>query len=230
MAWREELHPRDGRGRFAPKGSLPAVSIKRTLAALQVASDEDLMDVFHRLSSTKKLDKASLAAIDAELARRDGTADLPPPEDTPAQKHVDQLVGRGWSYAEAYAEAYGRSGKAIAAQERASLVERRKGESLEQARRRAYRELVALQALQAEEATRGNLTSRRCAQVDPMTLWSAPPERARRCASEELQRWWDSQGGRMTYAQWRAQLVTTRGARAAAQRSRLAGSGRDFGL
>jgi hypothetical protein len=229
MAWREDLHPRDAHGRFAHKGALPAISIKATLANLRVASDDELMDVYHRLSATKRLDTRKLAAIDAELARREGAPDLAEPDDTPEQLHVDQLVARGYSYAEAYAEAYGTSGRDVDRDQAAALVDRRKGETLEQARRRAYAEMVTLQALQAEEATRGNLTSKRCPGVDPAALWSGPAARARKCASEELLRWWESNGGRTTYTEFRAQLVNTSGARRAAENVRLGGSGRDFG-
>lgn len=230
MAWREELHPRDTRGRFTRKGSLPTVSIKTTLANLAAASDDDLLDVFHRLSATKRLDEKSLRAIDAELARREGVADLPAAEDTPQQRQLDDLVRRGWSYAEAYAEAYGASAGRVDSQQQAALLDRRKGESLEHARRRAYAELVALEALQAEEATRGNLLAHRCRDLDPAALWSGPAARARKCASEELKRWWEDHGGRRTYTQFRATLVGTSGARKAAEKVRLGGSGRDFGL
>ena len=229
MAWREELHPRDARGRFARKGSMPAVSIKTTLSNLQMASDDDLFDVYHRLSSTKRLDKRSLAAIDAELARREGKASLPPPVDTPEQVKVDELVGRGYSYAEAFAEAYGRSSASVAREQADVALDRRRGETREQAIRRSYQAMVALESLQAEEATRGNLLSRRCPHADPRSLWSGPAARARKCASEELLRWWEEHGGRRTYTEWRARFVAPGRARQAAERSRLAGSGRDFG-
>jgi hypothetical protein len=230
MAWRSDLHPRDAKGRFANKGSLPAVSIAATMANLRAASDDDLMDVFHRLSARKILDKRALAAMDTELARREGIEDLTEATASPEQTRVDELVRRGWSYPEAYAEAYGRSAKRAASQERASLVERQRGESVESARRRAYREMVALNALQAEEATRGNLVTHRCRDVDPTSLWSAPPARARKCASPELLEFWEAHGGRLTYAQFRAQLVGTGAARGVAAAQRQAGAGRDFGL
>ena len=229
MVWREELHPRDAAGKFARKGSLPAVSIKHTLANLRIVSNDELLDVFHRISARKKLSISALSSIDAELKRREEVATWPEPDDTPEQRTVDDLVRRGWDYADAYAEAYGKSHKQIAREQRASLVDRRAGESTEQARRRAYRELVALQALQAEEATRGNLVSKWCRDVDPLTLWGAAPNRARRCSSEELQRWWESHGGRLTYAEFRAQLAGS-GVRSARAAAAGRGAGRDFGL
>jgi hypothetical protein len=231
MAWREELHPRDDRGRFARKGALPAVSIKATLTNLRLASDDQLFDIFHRISARKKPSIEQLTAIDAELARRDGTAELaevePPTEN---ERRTDELVTRGWSYADAYAEVHGLSAKRIAQQQKAALIDRRAGETLETARRRAYREMMALSALQAEEATRGNLLTHPCRSVDPASLWSATPSRANRCASEELKRFWESHGGRPTYAEWKARLGGDHRQRAAAAAGRGAAAGRDFGV
>jgi hypothetical protein len=220
MAWREDLHPRDARGRFAVKGSAPVPQIKATLADLTAAPDDDLFDVFHRLSSRSKLDTKSLTAIGAELARREGLAKLPPAaEPTPEEAHADDLIRRGYSYAEAYTEAYGKpAGRGDGVQ-----IERREGESLEHARRRAYAELVDLQALQAEEATRANLVKGKCRGTDPAALWSASPARARRCATDELKMWWQDNGGRLTYQAWKDQLK----GRATASTS---GNGQDYGI
>ena len=156
--------------------------------------------------------------------------ELPEPADTPEDRHLDDLVRRGYSYADAYAEVYQVSAGRVAAEERAALVDKRAGETREQAVRRSYAELVALQVLQAEEATRGNLLSGRCRDIDPASLWSGRGDRARKCASEELMRWWEEQGGRRTYTEYRAQLVGGRTAKVAAEKTRLAGSGRDFGV
>lgn len=230
MTWREELHPRDEAGRFARKNSLSAVSIKNTLANLHMASDDELLDVFGRLSRAKRLRTKDFLAIDAELTRRDNPdgPGLPEPDPSPEQARVDQLVGRGWSYADAYAEVYEAStGRG---DEHADLVDKRKGETREQAVRRSYAELVALQALQAEEATRGNLVRPGCRGIDPIALWSGRADRARKCASEELARWWEENGGRKNYTQYKAELT---GGSAGRRRSRAtagAGSGRDFGL
>jgi hypothetical protein len=197
-------------------------------ANLREASDDDILDVIGRVAH----DQTRWAALDAELARREGVAELPPPEDTSEQKHIDDLVRRGWSYADAYAEAYGRSGRDVERDQVATLVDRRAGETLEQATRRAYAEVVTLQMLQAEEATRGNLVSRHGRDVDPRTLWSAPAAQARRQASQELMQWWEANGGRLTYAEFKAQLGTTRSSatRSKTEAARLAGSGRDYGL
>jgi hypothetical protein len=233
MAWREELHPRDAKGRFAHKSAIPAVSIRRTLDNPAAASSDELLDVFHRMSSTKKIDAKSLAIIDAELARREGTADLPPAVDTPEQKALDGYLARGWSYAEAYGEAYKRSAVRVERQQQQDLIDRRTGETWEQARRRAYREVVWLEYMQAEEATRGNVIRQECFSrgVDPKTLWTASPARARVCATPELAEWWETQGGRTTYAAWKARLGVggSRG-RTAARAQAGAGAGRDYGL
>lgn len=219
MAWREELHPRDSRGRFTHKGSAPAVSISKTLASLDdvgKVSDDDLFDVFHRLSSGKRLSVAKLTRISAEMARREGLPKLPPPDPDAQAAKIDDLVRRGYDYAEAFTEAYGRSGGG-------QMIERQAGETTAQAQRRAYRELVALEALQAEEATRGHLLSKKCPGADVAKLWSASPDRARRCASEELQRSWHEHGGRKTYSAFTSMLS---GSRAPA----AAGSRGDFGI
>ncbi len=221
MTWREELHPRDARGRFARKGTKTAVPIGKTLAHIETATDDDLFDLFHRIGTTNKYNPKTLAKIDAELARREGLAKLPPPTDTPEQVRIDDLVRRGSSYAEAFEDVYGRHGRR--ASDSDPGVDRRPGESTQKARRRAYQELVALEALQAEEATRGHLLAKQCAGAAPETLWSASPDRARRCASEELKRWWEEQGGRRTYSVFVASLE---GRRAAVS----AGQGRDFGV
>jgi hypothetical protein len=230
MAWREELHPRDARGRFASKGSFSAVSIKATLANVHMASTEDLMDVFHRVLARKQFSQRDYDMLDKELARRENKTEIDAPDDTPEQKKIDDLVRRGWSYADAYADAYGVSERTTRGQEVDAMVGRGKGETREAAIRRSYAELVALQALQAEEATRGNLLTRPCAHVDPASLWSGPAARARKCASEELMRWWEENGGRRTYTEYKASLGAG-GSRtkAAAEKIRLGSSGKDFG-
>lgn len=216
--WREELHPRDARGRFVRKGTKTAVPIAKTLAHIEKATDDDLFDLFHRIGTTNKYNPKTLAKIDAELARREGLPKLPPPTDTPEQTKLDDLVRRGYSYADAYADVYN---KRVT---ESTHVERRAGEPIEKARRRAYAEVVALEALQAEEATRGNLVSKRCPGVHPELLWNANPQQARKCASEDLKRWWEGNGGRHTYRDWKA------GTRGHARETVTAGQGRDFGV
>lgn len=235
--WDPLAHPRDARGKFIRKGLLSAPSIKGTLANLRDVSDDDLLDVFARISHRSRLDARSrrqLKDLDAELARREGAAgDVDEPE-TPEQARVDNLVGRGWSYAEAYAEVHGGDVARAGRDQRTQLadINRRPGESREQALRRMYAEVTYLNYLQAERWTRGNLLSReaRARGVDPVGLFSGQRTRARRYASEELKRFWAEVAPRQTYAEWRAAMVGDAAERRRVQVSALAGSGRDFGL
>ncbi|RGC64994.1 hypothetical protein C5N14_30860 [Micromonospora sp. MW-13] len=221
-AWREEDHPRDERGRFASKGALAAHQIGRTVASPTTASDEALLDVFVRVAGKAKLsprDEAALVALDAEMQRRDAGGEREP---TAQERAVDDLVGAGRSYEEAYREVYGDLG--------ADDSDRRRGESREQARRRQYAELTALAVLQAESATRGNLLAKSAAAagVDPVSIFSGPRARARKHASEELLRWWEDHP-RITYAEYRAdQLGDAAGGRRARAARKQASNGRDF--
>lgn len=211
-AWREEDHPRDERGRFVHKGGrATATQIKATLADIRAATDDALLDVFARVSGKDRLsagDRRAITALDGELARRDAGGEREP---TARERRVDQLIGGGASYEDAYAEVYG-------AGDQDDDADRRPGESREQVRRRQYAELVALQVLQAESATRGNLLNIRARSrgVDPVTLFSGPTARARKWASEELLTWWETHP-RMTYAEFRAERI---GDRAGAARAR----------
>jgi hypothetical protein len=231
MAWREELHPRDARGQFAAKGTDSGVTLKQVMSAPQDATVEDLLDAFHRVSRRKKPDAKALRMIDAELARREQRTELAPPDADKDAAKVDTLVGRGWSYVDAYAEVYGGSVEKMRASEERAALGARPGERTETARRRAYREMVSLQYLQAEEATRGVLLTKRCAVqgVDPRSLWSAAPARAARCASDELKAWWEAQGGRMSYATFRSYSGGSQ-SRATARAKAGAGAGRDYGV
>jgi SPP1 gp7 family putative phage head morphogenesis protein len=235
--WIEALHPRDNHGRFVRGGSAPAVSIKRTLANLAAASDDDLLDVFTRVSGRSRMDSLSrrhLEDIDRELARREGSTELVAIQETPEHRKIDDLVGRGYSYAEAYADVYGHDSAHAAAQHRgeAADINRRKGETREQATRRMYAETTYLAMLQAEERTRGNLLSKAgvAAGIEPASLFSGQRARARKYASEELKRFWSEVTPRQTYSEFRAALIGDSRARARAQESKLGGSGRDFDL
>lgn len=225
-AWREEDHPRDERGRFTVKGMQTAVQIRRTVDRVESATEEDLLDVFVRLAGKERLsrtDEKRLQILDAEFRRRDAGGERKP---TPEEKRVDELLQAGVSYEDAYREAYGRAG------DDQDDDDRRPGESREQARRRQFSELTALRVLQAESACRGYLLNKagQAAGVDPVSLFSGPDARARKYASEELLRWWESNGGRQTYAEYRAEKVgNAGGARRARARRKQAGNGEDFG-
>jgi hypothetical protein len=193
-------------------------------------SDEEIAVEWVRLAAEPD-NAAAVAALDAELARREGVTDLTVVDD-PWSRQIDQLVARGWSYTDAYAEAHGLDPVSLAQEERSALIERRPGERTEDAIRRLYSEFVHVQWLDAEDATAGNLLSKagRTKGITPTSLWSGQAARAAKYASDELKSWWEEHGGRRTYAQFRAQYVGGAEARQAAEASRLAGAGRDYGV
>lgn len=223
-AWREEDHPRDERGRFTFKGMQTAVQIRRTVEAPESAHEEDLIDVFVRLAGKSKLsrkDERRLQVLDAELKRREAGGERQP---TAQERRVDELVSDGWSYEDAYREAYG------GAEGNEDDSDRRRGESREQMRRRHFSELTALAVLEAEDATRGNLLNKagRAAGIDAASLFTGNRARARKYASEELLRWWE-QHPRRTYAEYRAEVMGDSTAARSARRSRRqASNGEDF--
>lgn len=200
---------------------------------LAAASVDQLTDAFRHISTRPSSPGQikALREIDAELARREGVPDLRV-DDDPYSRKMDDLISRGRSYADAYAEVRGLDPARLNHQERTALVdaERRPGERREQTLRRMYAEHVAMSYVQAEAQTRGNVLTAegRAKGVDPMSLWSGQTARARKYASDELKQHWESTGGRLTWTQFRAQY-DVRG-RGAAEASRLAGSGRDFGV
>ena len=153
-------------------------------------------------------------------------------ESTPEQEQrIDALTGRGYEYLDAYAEVHGVDPDTLRRQQGHGAADRQQGETSEQALRRSYDEYTHLRYIEAEGATRGHMLNPagRQAGIDPVELFSGPTARARRYASEDLLRWWESQGGRTTYTQFRAQVTGGRRDRAAAERTARAAAGRDFG-
>ncbi|GHE31457.1 hypothetical protein GCM10017673_37740 [Streptosporangium violaceochromogenes] len=149
---------------------------------------------------------------------------------------IDALIAQGWTPRDAYAEVHGLDVEEMERQERQALVdaERQSGERREDTVRRMYRQWVHEQWLAAEQATRGYLLNRAgiAAGIDPQSLWGGNRARAGKYASEELKRWWAEQpnGGRMTYAEWRAQWLGDQADRRQARERRQSTSGKDFGL
>jgi hypothetical protein len=244
-------HHSQSNGRFIPKASRgPKEHSLRTMTgrlatALEGRPTRELNRLLRDIrAEPKRAGRAQeLQALAAELARRKGVKQLKARDDR-RSKRVDQLIARGMSYTDAYAEAHGLNVKELAQAQRDALVdaERRPGERREQTLRRMYHEYVAAEVFAAEEATRGVLLSReaeirnaragragarKVTAVRPSALWTGNPDTARKYASEELKRWWESRGGRMTWEQFRAQYVGTAKQR---QGRRQAGTGRDFGL
>jgi hypothetical protein len=65
------------------------------------------------------------------------------------------------------------------------------------------------------------------ANVDPITLFSGPTARARKHASEDLLRWW-ADNGRMTYAEFRAQILGRESDVESAKKTRMQSNAKDF--
>lgn len=248
--------PGDGAGRggrFAPKNGTPAKPrppkngsatarparrragppVGGPLANLRAATVDQLTEAFAAVSAqppgTPGLDE-QLLAIDAELARREGVPALTV-EDTPQSRQIDDLTTAGWSFMEAYAEVHHLDVRDLEREQRMSMVEaeHRPGERRAKTIRRMYFEYTAIAVLQAEDQTAGVLLSRagRAKGIDPASLWSGTAARARKYASDELKQWWSEHGGRITMTEWAAQFTgDTKGA----ERARMTGQGRDYGI
>lgn len=150
-----------------------------------------------------------------------------------ADARLDRLLAEGWEFRDAYAEVHGLSEEQLRRQEIRSEVtlNRRRGESLDATTRRLYSEWVHLQYLAAETATRGHLLTSRAQAlgIDPVALFSGPASRARKWASEDLKRWW-ADHGRLTYIEFRADMLGRLADVAKAEQIRKASNDRDFGL
>jgi hypothetical protein len=159
--------------------------------------------------------------------RERGASDVP--ELTPEQKRVDELVAGGRDFLSAYAEVHGKDEGELKGEQGRSTVDRRPGETSAAAVRRSYDEFTHVNYLQAEKATRGHMLNKRAQAdgVDPLTLFTGPISRARRYASEELMRWW-STNGRMNLTQFRAEVVGGAKDRAAAKKTRQLSNAKDF--
>lgn len=201
---------------------------------LRRASDEQLADRFAEISRQDTLDEAELAQVIAEMDRRE-SGRRPPvtAEQEQADARIDRLLSEGWEFRDAYAEVHGLSEEQLRRQEARTEVtaNRRQGESLDATTRRLYSEWVHLQYLAAETATRGHLltSAAQARGVDPVTLFSGPAANARKWASEDLKRWW-ADHGRLTYVEFRADMLGRPADVAKAEQIRKASNDRDFGL
>lgn len=205
---------------------------------LAAMTDDELAAQFARYSRDADWDK--FAAIDAEMGRReDDTKFLDKAghdehwdtagEPTEQDRQVDALLARGYDFADAYAEVFGGDAGQLRSQQRSSAVDRKAGESLDQAVRRGYDQQVFEQWMSAEADTRGNLLSKegKTAGIDPVELFSGPAARARKYASEDLLRWW-ADNGRTTFTEYRAQVLGREADRKAAELTKVGGNGKDF--
>jgi hypothetical protein len=157
-------------------------------------------------------------------------------ETTPDQeRRIDGLLAQGYDYVDAYAEVHHLDPDQLRREQAGHSAGRRAGESTDAALRRQYDEYTHLRYIEAETAVRGHLLNpegRALAdrgELDAVSLFSGTTARARRYASEDLLRWWEANGGRTTFTQFRAQVAGGRRDRAAAERTARAAAGRDFG-
>lgn len=223
-------------------GRIRSETIEREGRTVRLAAmnDDELASQFAQSSRDENWD--AFNAIVGEMDRREQDTrafDGPQPEDhwnfgddgpTDQEREVDARLARGWSYADAYADVYGGDADRVRQQERSSSVDRSAGETTDQAVRRGYDQYVHEQWLRAEADTNGHLLSREAqsAGIQPVDLFSGNSARARRYASEDLQRWWAANGGRMTFTQYRAQVLGRQRDRRSAERTRLQSNSRDF--
>lgn len=142
--------------------------------------------------------------------------------DAELQQRLDDFIAQGLTEDEAWSKV---TGKDLAKERAWDLAGRRKGESYEQALRRAYWDEVDQQVAESESTVVGYFLSndgkralaeaRREAKRNgktfsfiPADLWSMPEAQAMAWASDELKEYWESKGGRLTFAAWRAQVET----------------------
>jgi N12 class adenine-specific DNA methylase len=191
---------------------------------LSTLTDDQLSDLIARHGD----DEQVLEQLFAELERRDAGPDV-----TPEEAAISALMAKGVDFMAAYSEVHGVELEELQRQERQSAVDvdRQAGETRDATVKRIYDEWVEVQTIAASNATGGNLLSKagRAQHVDPETLFSGPPQIARKYASEELKRWWE-ENGRMTYTEFKADMLGRASDVAAAAASKLTGNGRDFGL
>lgn len=212
------------------RAKTPAAKASPGLSDQQIRDmpDDELFDTFARLSKQDTLDEPLMQRLIADMDRRErGTGEVP--ELTPEQKRVDELVAGGRDFLSAYAEVHGKDEGELKGEQGRTAVDRRPGETSATAVRRSYDEFTHVNYLQAEKATRGHMLNKRgqADGVDPLTLFTGPISRARRYASEELMRWW-STNGRMNLTQFRAEVSGGAKDRAAAKKTRQLSNAKDF--
>lgn len=199
-------------------------------------TDDDLYGMFHDLGSQQDVPDTAFQRLNDEMVRREaaeawGIVDgLAPGKLDERQQQLDNLLADGWDYFDAFAETYGGDAYTLARSANASAtVDKTGGETLDQAAKRAYTEWNDLQYLQAEQATRGHMLTAegRAAGIDPVSLFSGNTARARKYASEDLQRWWVD-NPRLTFAEFKAQTLGRQSDQAAAATTALQGNGRNF--
>lgn len=206
---------------------------------LRAMTDDELAAMFARFSREENW--TAFGAVEGEMtARETESAWLTRPEGlghwntggqpSETDRRIDVLLASGLDFAEAFGEVHGADPDRIRREERAALVDRGAGDSsVDAALRRAYDMHVYEQWIRAEADLRGHLLTREAISqgIDPIDLFSGQTARARRFASEDLQRWW-AQHGRQTYTQFRAAALGRAADVQAAEKTRLASNARDF--
>lgn len=138
----------------------------------------------------------------------------------------DRLLSAGLAEEEAVEQVFGVSVDRQRRQEaiRALRQSGYTGRGFDELTRHSYHDQVSEAYVAAEDATRGHMLTREGENrgIDPWQLWAGNEAFARRYASEELKNWWD-RNGRLTFAEWRAQLLGDPGTV-----RRLRGERRDF--
>lgn len=184
----------------------PAVEqLETALTAAVAAENWDLVDAL-----STDIEALEDGADPADLARLD---------------EVAQLIGSGATEFDACAAVYGLT--AAERYQRQEAVRRLRqqytGRSFDDLARQSYRDHVEAAWLAAEDACRGHLLSKagRTAGVDGRSLFTGPLPRAAKYASDELVEWW-AEHGRVTFDEWREQLLTG----TCAADTRFRGSGR----
>jgi hypothetical protein len=222
----------------ATRPNMRVVEAVPTPTRLQAMTDGEVAAMFARFSTENNWD--AVAALGEELERRDtdrawltgeGADDHWNPGGEPSEqdRQMDVLIAKGYDFADAFEEVYGGNAEQIRREERGTAVDRRDGETVDAAVRRAYDTDTYDRWLRAETDLRGHLLSPRgrAAGVDPLTLFSGTAARARAYASEDLLRWW-ADNGRVTFAEFRTQALGRAGDRATVAAGRGRANGRDW--
>ena len=142
---------------------------------------------------------------------------------------LERLLGEGVPADVAMSEAYGMALDTVRRRLAIDALRAQgyRGRSFEELARESYRDEVSRLWVIAEGATRGHYLkpAYRGKGIELADLYTMPLRRARAYASEELLRHWQATGGRLTFKDWRDQLLGDPGA---IQRRREGAGGGDF--
>jgi hypothetical protein len=193
-----------------------------TAAVAAVPSAEQLETALAAAIAAEKWDLVDALSADVE-ALEDG-AD---PADLARLDEVAALIESGATEFDACAAVYGLPAAERLQRQEATrrLRQEYTGRSFDDLARQSYRDHVHAAYVAAEEACRGHLVNRvgRASGVDPLSLFTGPLVRATKYASDELLEWWEA-CGRVTFDEWREQLLTG----TCAADTRFRGSGRQL--